>query len=80
MAGGPHARVTVGCYDAQEHALRWLEHDPEQDLYWTNLTFADDGETLCAALVNRGQDRMELVRFDRWEWAEGTWWIRPGKL
>ena len=21
-----------------------------------------------------------LVRVDRWEWAEGTWWIRPGKL
>ena len=24
--------------------------------------------------------RVELVRVDRWEWAEGTWWIRPGKL
>ncbi len=22
----------------------------------------------------------ELVRVDRWERAEGTWWIRPGKL
>jgi len=23
---------------------------------------------------------VELVRTDRWEWAEGTWWVRPGKL
>lgn len=23
---------------------------------------------------------VELVRVDRWEWAEGTWWIQPGKL
>ncbi len=24
--------------------------------------------------------RVEMVRVDRWEWAEGTWWIQPGKL
>lgn len=24
--------------------------------------------------------RVELVRVDRWEWAEGKWWIAPGKL
>ncbi len=23
---------------------------------------------------------VELVRTDRWEWSEGTWWVRPGKL
>ena len=22
----------------------------------------------------------QLVRADRWEWADGTWWVRPGKL
>jgi len=21
---------------------------------------------------------VEFVRVDRWEWADGTWWIRPG--
>ena len=25
-------------------------------------------------------DLVVVVRVDRWEWAEGTWWIRPGKL
>ena len=24
--------------------------------------------------------RVELVRVDRWEWADGTWWIRPGRV
>jgi hypothetical protein len=23
---------------------------------------------------------VELVRTDRWEWSEGTWWVHPGKL
>ncbi len=22
---------------------------------------------------------VEVVRVDRWEWADGTWWIRPGR-
>ena len=24
--------------------------------------------------------RTRLTRTDRWEWADDTWWIRPGKL
>lgn len=24
--------------------------------------------------------RVEMVRVDRWEWAEGSWWVQPGKL
>jgi hypothetical protein len=23
---------------------------------------------------------VEVVRIDRWEWADGTWWIRPGNV
>ena len=25
-------------------------------------------------------NEVDLVRVDRWEWAEGTWWVQPGKL
>lgn len=25
-------------------------------------------------------DRVDLIRVDRWEWADGTWWIRPGRV
>ena len=33
----------------------------------------DDGRPLRPGTV-------ELVRTDRWELAEGTWWLRPGKV
>jgi len=23
---------------------------------------------------------VQLVRVDRWEWADGTWWVRPGRV
>ncbi|MEQ1631731.1 MAG: prolyl oligopeptidase family serine peptidase, partial [Planctomycetota bacterium] len=64
MAGRNDSIVTVGIYDAVEGALRWLEHDDALDLYWTNVTFAPDGKSLVVALVSRGQDQLELARFD----------------
>jgi len=63
MAGRQHAKVTLGVVDTTDFSLRWLEHDPAADVYWTNVTFARDG-SLVVALVSRGQDRLELVRFD----------------
>jgi hypothetical protein len=33
----------------------------------------DDGRPLRPGSV-------DLVRIDRWEFAEGTWWLRPGKV
>jgi hypothetical protein len=33
----------------------------------------DDGRPLRPGSV-------ELVRTDRWEFADGTWWLRPGKV
>jgi len=64
MAGRQHSRVTIGVYDSADDSLRYLEHDPEDDLYWTNVTFSPDGGKVYVALVNRDQDRMSLVRFD----------------
>lgn len=64
MAGRTASSVQVGVLDCETNALVWLESDPSQDLYWTNVTFAPDGKSVCVALVSRGQDRMELCRFD----------------
>ena len=33
----------------------------------------DDGRPLRPGSV-------ELVRTDRWEFVDGTWWLRPGKV
>lgn len=62
MAGEAHGRVRVGVLDTRDHGVHWLEHDPADDVYWTNVAFAPDG-TVVVACVNRGQDRSELVRF-----------------
>lgn len=47
----------------------------------------EDAKTAQVLVRFRGNDGrplrpggVELVRTDRWEWAEGTWWVRPGKL
>jgi dipeptidyl-peptidase-4 len=64
MAGRAHARVQVGIYDSRDDSVRWLASEPDADLYWTNLKFTPSGEQLLVALVNRGQDQLELTRFD----------------
>jgi hypothetical protein len=47
----------------------------------------EDPKTAQVLVRFRGDDKrplrpgtVELVRTDRWEWSEGTWWVRPGKL
>ena len=47
----------------------------------------EDAKTAQVLVRFRGNDgrplrpgSVELVRIDRWELAEGTWWVRPGKL
>jgi dipeptidyl-peptidase-4 len=63
MAGRAHARVRVAVCDTRDFAIRWLQADPDEDVYQTNLAFApNDG--VVVARVNRGQDRLELVRYD----------------
>ena len=52
------------------------------------LEFAFDDPAAARVLVRfRGDDgrplrpgSTRLVRSDRWEWADGTWWLRPGRL
>lgn len=63
MAGRVHSKVQVGVCDTRDFAVRWLEHDDDADVYWTNVTFGP-GDSVCVALVNRGQDHAQLVRFD----------------
>jgi hypothetical protein len=52
------------------------------------LEFAFEDPRTARVLVRfRGNDgrplrpgSVQLVRTDRWEWADDTWWVRPGKL
>lgn len=63
MAGAAHARVTVGVFDSTDLGLRWLDHEPADDVYWTNLALGP-GPFVHVVQVNRGQDRLRLLRFD----------------
>ncbi len=63
MAGREHARVRIGVCDTADHGIVWLDHDPAEDVYWTNVTFGPD-DSIVVARVNRGQDQVELVRYD----------------
>ena len=47
----------------------------------------EDPKTAEVLVRFRGNDgrplrpgTVELVRVDRWEFSEGSWWVRPGKL
>jgi len=63
MAGQLDSVVTVGVYDRTDDSVRFLAHDGDADLYWTNLAFTPDGDSILVALVDRGQDHLQLVRF-----------------
>lgn len=63
MAGRAHSKVRILVCDTRDGSVHWLEADPDEDVYWTNVTFGPDG-TLVVARVNRGQDHVELVRYD----------------
>jgi dipeptidyl-peptidase-4 len=63
MAGRNNSVVKVGVYDTELHRLVYLQHGSETDIYWTNVTFSPDDQDIYAAIVNRGQDHMQLLRF-----------------
>lgn len=84
MAGRANSRVSVGVYDRDDDSVRFLENDGS-DQYWTNVTFAPDGEAVFVVLVDRGQTRADLVRFDARTGARGptllteqdAQWVEP---
>src|SRR5690606_38289318 len=55
VAGATHSKVTIGVFERSSARLVWLEHDPDEDRYWTNVTFTPDGRELWVALVARAQ-------------------------
>ncbi len=61
------------------------KHRPQQ-IAVQEFLFEDPGHARVEVRFVGQDDRplrpgsVDLVRIDRWEWAEGTWWIQPGKL
>ena len=84
MAGRAHSKVSIGVYDRDDDSVRFLANDGS-DQYWTNVTFAPDGNAVFVVLVDRGQTRADLVRFDARTGARGptllteqdAQWVEP---
>jgi hypothetical protein len=71
---------------AQALALADFEKSRPEQVVVEEFAFEDD-RTARVQVRFVGQDarplrpgRTVLVRVDRWERVEGTWWVRPGKL
>ncbi|HEB52203.1 MAG TPA: S9 family peptidase [bacterium] len=75
MAGRADSSVRVMVCDTDDYEVVTLEAERGADLYWTNIAFTRDGG-IVVALVNRGQDRVELVRFGCASGARGATLLR----
>jgi hypothetical protein len=71
---------------AEDLALAQFERSRPTGVEVLEFLF-EDAKTAQVLVRFRGNDgrplrpgSVELVRIDRWELAEGTWWVRPGKL
>lgn len=64
MNGDSSEHTTVGIYNVATDELVYLEATGPYDQYYTNLTWSPDGNYLYAAVLNRGQDTMQLQQFD----------------
>ena len=71
---------------AEDLALARFERSRPTDVEVLEFLF-ENASTAQVLVRFRGEDgrplrpgSVELVRIDRWEAADGTWWVRPGKL
>lgn len=66
ITGTANSKVKVGVAPLSATgatSVVWLDFG-DADRWYTNVTWSPDGESLYVAVVDRGQDAMELVRFN----------------
>lgn len=64
MAGMSSHKVTVGVYDTRNGQTVWLKTGEPGDQYLTNIAWNPTGEAIYIAQINRGQDTMQLSRYN----------------
>jgi len=64
MAGQTSHTARVGIYDASRDTTYYLQTTGPRDQYYTNFTFSPDGKKAYVAIVNRGQDKMQLNEYN----------------
>jgi dipeptidyl-peptidase 4 len=64
MAGMTSHKVEIGIYDVATSAVTYLQMGDVTDRYFTNLSWTPDNKTLLVAELNRGQNHMQMKRYD----------------
>lgn len=64
MAGQTSHKVTIGIYDIDKDSIVWLELGDVTDRYFTNISWAPDGNSLYLIELNRDQDHASLDQYD----------------
>lgn len=64
MAGQASHEARVGLYDVLTDTTIYLQTTGPKDQYYTNFTFSPDGKAVYLAIVNRGQNKMKLNRYN----------------
>ncbi len=64
MTGMTSHQVTVGIYDIRDGKTIWLATGETAGHYLTNIAWSPGGEALYVAHLNRGQDTMQLKRYN----------------
>ncbi|MCB2377751.1 S9 family peptidase [Hymenobacter sp. BT635] len=64
MAGDKSHEVTVGIYDVESRKTVFLQTGEPREQYLTNLSWSPDEKFIYVAVLNRGQNHMELKQYD----------------
>ncbi len=64
MAGMKSHHVTVGVFHPQTEKIVYLKTGTPKDKYLTNIAWSADSKSIYVAEVNRGQDTMQMKRYD----------------
>lgn len=63
MAGRKSEHVTVGIYDVERDAVRYLNTGEPEDRFFTNVAWSPDSQSLIIDEVNREQNETQLVEY-----------------
>jgi dipeptidyl-peptidase-4 len=64
MAGDKSHQVTVGVYDLSTRKTVFLQTGEPREQYLTNLAWSPDERFIYLAVLNRGQNQMQLNQYD----------------
>jgi dipeptidyl-peptidase-4 len=85
MAGMKNHLVQIGIYNLNDRSVQYLNTGKEADVYLTSVSWTSDSRYILLARVNRDQNHVDVMRFDRkhgWEPAilfseEDHEWTEP---